>query len=62
MLTNTMKWVALIAPLAAILSWTSARSFAFVLQFTICGSLSLVALQAFESGKRFWTIALAGAE
>lgn len=60
MLTTIMKWTSLIALIGAPLFWRPAGGYATVLQFVICLSAILVALQAARSGKQLWAIAFAG--
>lgn len=60
MLTTIMKWTSLIALLGAPLFWHPAGGYAIMLQFVVCLSAILVALQAARSGKQLWTIAFAG--
>jgi len=59
MLTKIMKWTSLIAFTGAIFFWTPASAYAILLQFVICGSASLVALEAAASGKHLWMAAFA---
>lgn len=60
MLTTIMKWTSLIALLGAPLFWRSAGGYAIMLQFVVCLSAMLVALQAARSGKQLWAIAFFG--
>lgn len=60
MLTTTMKWSSLIALIGALFFWRPAGAYAILLQFVICVSASLVALQAVQSGQHFWTVGFAG--
>jgi hypothetical protein len=60
MLTKIMKWTSLFALLGAIFSWTPAGNYAVLLQFVICGSAVLVALEAARSGKHLWACAFGG--
>src|SRR6185369_16298280 len=60
MFTKIMQWVSLLALIGAISFRAPAGNYAVPLQFLICGSASLVALEAAKSGKRLWTAAFAG--
>lgn len=60
MLTSIMKWTSLLALAGAVFFWAPASNYAVLLQFVICGSASLVALQAAQSGKYLWAVAFAG--
>ena len=60
MLTMIMKWTSLIALIGALFFWRPAGGYAIMLQFVICLSASLIALQAARSGKQLWAIAFAG--
>lgn len=60
MLTTIMKWTSLVALIGAPFFWRPAGGYAIVLQFVICLSAILVALQAARSGKQLWAIAFAG--
>jgi hypothetical protein len=60
MLTKIVKWTSLFALMGALFFWSPAGSYAVLLQFVICGSASLVALEAARSGKHLWTSAFAG--
>lgn len=60
MLTTIMKWCSLIALIGALFFWHPAGGFAILLQFVICASASLVALQAVQSERHFWTVGFAG--
>lgn len=60
MLTRIMKWTSLVALLGALFFWRPVGGYAIMLQFVICISAILVAFQAAQSGKQFWTIAFAG--
>jgi hypothetical protein len=59
-LTRIMKWTSLIALLGALFFWRPAGGYAIMLQFVVCISASLVAVQAARSGKQLWAIAFAG--
>ena len=60
MLTRIMKWTSLIALTGALFFWRPAGGYAILLQFVICASAGLVALQAAQSGRHFWAVAFAG--
>lgn len=60
MLTRIMKWTSLIALIGALFFWRPAGGYAIMLQFVICLSAILVALQAARSRKQLWAIAFAG--
>jgi hypothetical protein len=60
MLTKIMKWVSLFALISATFFWSPSSNYALLLQFLVCGSASLVALEAIKSGKYLWTTAFAG--
>ena len=55
-----MKWTSLIALSGALFIWRPAGGYAIMLQFVICISAILVAIQAAQTGKQFWAIAFAG--
>jgi hypothetical protein len=55
-----MKWTSLVALIGALFFWRPAGGYAIMLQFVICLSAILVALQAARSGKQLWAIAFAG--
>jgi hypothetical protein len=55
-----MKWTSLVALIGALFFWSPAGGYAIMLQFVICISASLVAVQAARSGKQIWAIAFAG--
>jgi hypothetical protein len=59
-LTTIMKWTSIIALTGALFFWRPAGGYAIMLQFVICLSAILVALQAARSGKQLWAIAFAG--
>jgi hypothetical protein len=59
-LTTIMKWTSLVALIGALFFWRPASGYATMLQFVICLSAILVALQAARSGKQLWAIAFAG--
>jgi uncharacterized protein DUF6804 len=59
-LTTIMKWTSIIALTGALFFWRPGGGYAVMLQFVICLSASLVALQAARSGKQLWVIAFAG--
>ena len=59
MLTTIMKWASLLALIGALFFWR-AGGYAIMLQFVICLSAILVALQAARSGKQLWAMAFAG--
>jgi hypothetical protein len=60
MLTKIMKWTSLFALLGATFFLSPRSNYAVPLQFIICGSASLVALEAVKSGQHVWTAAFAG--
>lgn len=60
MLTTIMKWSSLIALTGAMFFWRPGGGYAILLQFMICASASLVAIQAGQSRRHLWTIAFAG--
>ena len=60
MLTTIMKWCSLVALTGTLFFWRPGGGYAIFLQFVICGSAGLVALQAARSRKHFWTVAFAG--
>ncbi len=60
MLTKIMKWISLFALVGALFFWSPANNYAVFLQFVVCGSASLVAIEAAKSGKHLWTVAFAG--
>lgn len=60
MLTKTMKWTSLFTLIGAIFFWSPNSNYAVFLQFVICGSASLVAIEAARSGRHLWTAAFAG--
>jgi Family of unknown function (DUF6804) len=55
-----MKWISLSALISAAFFWSAGSSYALVLQFVVCGSAGLVALEAAKSGKHLCTAAFAG--
>jgi hypothetical protein len=55
-----MKWTSLVALIGAVFFWRPAGGYAILLQFVICISAILVALQAARSGKQLWAIVFAG--
>lgn len=55
-----MKWISLFALVGAIFFWSPANNYAVFLQFVVCGSASLVAIEAAKSGKHLWAVAFAG--
>jgi hypothetical protein len=59
-LTTIMKWTSLVALIGALFFWRPAGGYAIMLQFVVCLSAILVALQAARSGKQLWAIAFAG--
>jgi hypothetical protein len=59
-LTTIMKWTSLVALIGALFFWRPAGGYAIMLQFVICLSAILVALQAARSGKQLWAIVFAG--
>ena len=59
MLTTIMKWCSLVALTGSLFFWRPGSGYAILLQFVICGSAGLVALQAAQSSKNFWTVAFA---
>lgn len=60
MLTRIMKWASLFVLMGGIFLWAPASNYAILLQFVICGSATLVALEAARSGKHLWTAAFVG--
>lgn len=60
MLTTIMKWMSLFVLMGGTFLWAPASNYELLLQFVICGSAALVALEAARSGKRLWTAAFAG--
>jgi hypothetical protein len=60
MLTKIMKWVSILALIGAMFFWTPASNYAVLLQFVICGSAVLVAIEAARSGKHLWACAFGG--
>jgi uncharacterized protein DUF6804 len=60
MLTRIMKWTSLFTLIGALFFWSPASNYALLLQFVICGSASLVALDAAKSSKHLWMAAFAG--
>jgi len=60
MLTSIMKWTSLSLLMGSFFLWAPANNYAILLQFVICGSATLVALEAGSSGKHVWTAAFAG--
>ena len=60
MLTKFMKWISLFTLMGATVGWSPGSSYAVILQFVICGSATLVAIEAAKSGKYLWTAAFAG--
>ena len=60
MVTKIMKWISLFALIGATVFWAPRSNYAVILQFLICGSASLVAIEAVKSGKQWWTAAFAG--
>jgi uncharacterized protein DUF6804 len=60
MLTKIMKWASLFALIGAICFWTPVSNYAVLLQFVICGSAVLVAIEAARSDKHFWACAFGG--
>ncbi len=55
-----MKWTSIVALMGAVFFWRPAGGYAILLQFVICISAILVALQAARSGKQLWATAFAG--
>jgi hypothetical protein len=55
-----MKWTSLFTLIGALFFWSPASNYGLLLQFVICGSASLVALEAAKSSKHLWTPAFAG--
>jgi hypothetical protein len=55
-----MKWTSIIALLGAVFFWRPAGGYAIMLQFVVCISATLVALQAARSSKQLWVIPFAG--
>lgn len=60
MLTVIMKWVSLVLLIGAMFFWTAESRYAVVLQFAVCGTAAVVALQAVRAGRHLWAIAFAG--
>ncbi len=60
MLTKIMKWASVFALIGAMFFWTPASNYAVLLQFVICGSAILVAIEAARSGKHLWAYAFGG--
>jgi hypothetical protein len=55
MITKTMKWLSIIALLpAALFLWQPPADYRLVLQFVVCGTAALVALQAGRESKYLW--------
>lgn len=60
MLTKIMKCTSLFALIGAMFFWTPASHYAMLLQFVICSSVVLVAIEAARSGKHLWAYAVGG--
>jgi uncharacterized protein DUF6804 len=60
MLTKFMRWISLFTLIGTAVFWSPGSSNAVILQFVICGSASLVAIDAARCGKHLWTAAFAG--
>jgi hypothetical protein len=59
-LTTIMKWTSLVALIGALFFWRPAGGYAIMLQFVVCLSAILIAVQAARSGKKLWAFAFAG--
>ena len=59
-MTRIMKWTSLVVLSGALFLWHPAGGYAVMLQFVLCASATLVAVQAARSNKYLWTIAFAG--
>jgi|ERR1051326_7182268 hypothetical protein len=59
MLTKFMKWISLFTLMGAV-CWSPGSNYAVMLQFVICATASLVAIEAAKSGKQLWAAAFAG--
>jgi hypothetical protein len=59
MFTKIMKWASLFLLLGAIILGPPRNNYGMLVQFVVCGSASLVALEAAKSGKYLWTAAFA---
>ncbi len=57
MLTTIMKWASLIALIGAMFFRRPGSGYAIGLQFVICASSSLVAIQAGQSRRHLWAFA-----
>lgn len=60
MFTKIMKWISLSALTGGLFFRSLASSYAVLLQFVICGSASLVTLEAVKSGKYLWAACFTG--
>jgi hypothetical protein len=58
-LTNIMKWIAIVALFLAVL-WRSSADYRTILQFVVCAGATFVVLQAARSGKYLWAAAFSG--
>lgn len=59
MLAKIMKWTSVFVLIVAIFFWMPADNYAVLLQFVICGSAVLVAIEAARLGKHLWRAPLA---
>lgn len=60
MLAKIMKWTSVFVLIVAIFFWMPADNYAVLLQFVICGSAVLVAIEAARLGKHLWACTFGG--